>query len=91
MPGFLLHAGATVMCMHAGQGCALTTRLLVPREKYDEARVIEPGTEPVAFELTEEAFRSAGSTAWTTLRGRTVAMRLESRATTRTPTSPTSP
>ena len=24
-------------CTHAGQGCALTTRLLVPREKYDEA------------------------------------------------------
>ncbi len=23
--------------IHAGQGCALTTRLLVPREKYDEA------------------------------------------------------
>ena len=25
------------VCMHAGQGCALTTRLLVPRERYDEA------------------------------------------------------
>ena len=24
-------------CTHAGQGCALTTRLIVPREKYDEA------------------------------------------------------
>lgn len=24
-------------CTHAGQGCALTTRLVVPREKYDEA------------------------------------------------------
>ena len=23
--------------LHAGQGCALTTRLLVPRERYDEA------------------------------------------------------
>lgn len=25
------------VCMHAGQGCALTTRLLVPRAHYDEA------------------------------------------------------
>jgi aldehyde dehydrogenase (NAD+) len=25
------------VCIHAGQGCALTTRLLVPRERYDEA------------------------------------------------------
>jgi aldehyde dehydrogenase (NAD+) len=24
-------------CMHAGQGCAITTRLLVPRARYDEA------------------------------------------------------
>jgi aldehyde dehydrogenase (NAD+) len=25
------------VCVHAGQGCALTTRLLVPRARYDEA------------------------------------------------------
>ncbi len=25
------------VCMHAGQGCALTTRLVVPRDRYDEA------------------------------------------------------
>ena len=25
------------VCIHAGQGCALTTRLLVPRARYDEA------------------------------------------------------
>jgi aldehyde dehydrogenase (NAD+) len=25
------------VCVHAGQGCALTTRLLVPRDRYDEA------------------------------------------------------
>jgi aldehyde dehydrogenase (NAD+) len=24
-------------CIHAGQGCALTTRLIVPRDRYDEA------------------------------------------------------
>ncbi|MBO0854026.1 MAG: aldehyde dehydrogenase [Nocardia sp.] len=30
------YAGFSV-CVHAGQGCALTTRLLVPRERFDEA------------------------------------------------------
>jgi len=30
-------ATAFAVCMHAGQGCALTTRLLVPRGRYDEA------------------------------------------------------
>ncbi len=25
------------MCFHAGQGCAISTRLLVPRSRYDEA------------------------------------------------------
>ena len=25
------------VCVHAGQGCALTTRLIVPREQYDDA------------------------------------------------------
>jgi len=28
---------AFIVCTHAGQGCALTTRLLVPRTRYDEA------------------------------------------------------
>ncbi|HWC78699.1 MAG TPA: aldehyde dehydrogenase [Pseudonocardiaceae bacterium] len=28
---------AFTVCTHAGQGCALTTRLLVPREQYDTA------------------------------------------------------
>ena len=28
---------AFAVSIHAGQGCALTTRLLVPRERYDEA------------------------------------------------------
>lgn len=28
---------AFTVCTHAGQGCAITTRLLVPRERYDEA------------------------------------------------------
>jgi aldehyde dehydrogenase (NAD+) len=32
------------VCMHAGQGCALTTRLVVPRERYDEAVQIAAAT-----------------------------------------------
>ncbi|MEZ5183241.1 MAG: aldehyde dehydrogenase family protein [Acidimicrobiales bacterium] len=29
--------GAAMVCFHAGQGCAMPTRLLVPRSRYDEA------------------------------------------------------
>jgi aldehyde dehydrogenase (NAD+) len=29
--------GASSVCFHAGQGCAMPTRLLVPRTRYDEA------------------------------------------------------
>ncbi|MEE6175190.1 aldehyde dehydrogenase [Mycobacterium sp. 050134] len=36
-------AGFSV-CMHAGQGCAITTRLVVPRAKYDEAVAIAAAT-----------------------------------------------
>ncbi len=25
-----------MVCMHSGQGCAITTRLLLPRSRYDE-------------------------------------------------------
>ena len=32
------------VCMHAGQGCALTTRLVVPRSRYDEAVEIAADT-----------------------------------------------
>jgi aldehyde dehydrogenase (NAD+) len=28
---------ASMVCMHAGQGCAMPTRLLVPNSRYDEA------------------------------------------------------
>ena len=31
---------AAMTCVHGGQGCAITTRLLVPRARYDEALVI---------------------------------------------------
>ncbi|WP_343598796.1 aldehyde dehydrogenase [Mycobacterium sp.] len=30
-------AAASAVCVHAGQGCALTTRLVVPRARHDEA------------------------------------------------------
>ena len=32
------------VCLHAGQGCAITTRLLVPRSRYDEAVAAAAGT-----------------------------------------------
>ena len=35
--------GTTQMCTHAGQGCALQTRLLVPRARYAEAVEIVAG------------------------------------------------
>jgi aldehyde dehydrogenase (NAD+) len=31
---------AAMTCVHGGQGCAITTRLLVPRSRYDEALAI---------------------------------------------------
>jgi aldehyde dehydrogenase (NAD+) len=35
---------AGAVCSHAGQGCALTTRLLVPRSRHDEAVAIASAT-----------------------------------------------
>jgi aldehyde dehydrogenase (NAD+) len=35
---------AFTAAMHAGQGCAITTRLVVPRVRYDEAVAIAAGT-----------------------------------------------
>ncbi|MCD4534933.1 aldehyde dehydrogenase [Nocardioides sp. cx-169] len=39
-------AGATALtaCIHAGQGCAITTRLIVPRDRYDEAVQVAAAT-----------------------------------------------
>jgi aldehyde dehydrogenase (NAD+) len=39
-------AGATAFaaCIHAGQGCAITTRLVVPRDRYDEAVQVAAST-----------------------------------------------
>jgi len=39
-------AGGTAFaaCIHAGQGCAITTRLIVPRDRYDEAVQVAAAT-----------------------------------------------
>ncbi|KRC53828.1 MULTISPECIES: aldehyde dehydrogenase [unclassified Nocardioides] len=39
-------AGGTAFaaCIHAGQGCAITTRLIVPRDRYDEAVTVAAQT-----------------------------------------------
>ncbi|NPC96213.1 aldehyde dehydrogenase [Nocardioides sp. zg-DK7169] len=39
-------AGATAFtaCIHAGQGCAITTRLVVPRDRYEEAVQVAAAT-----------------------------------------------
>ena len=36
-PDFAMAVMRSIVCFHAGQGCAITTRLLVPRSRYDEA------------------------------------------------------
>jgi aldehyde dehydrogenase (NAD+) len=41
---------AAGMCMHAGQGCAMATRLLVPKSSYDEAvDLVKAGFEGVTY------------------------------------------
>ncbi len=41
---------AAMICMHAGQGCAMATRLLVPRSRYDEAvEIAKAGFEGVSY------------------------------------------
>ncbi|HSV37152.1 MAG TPA: aldehyde dehydrogenase [Nocardioidaceae bacterium] len=42
--GAAVGTAAFSVSVHAGQGCALTTRLLVPRERYDEAVQIAAAT-----------------------------------------------
>jgi aldehyde dehydrogenase (NAD+) len=36
-PNFAAAVGGSIVCFHAGQGCATVTRLLVPRSRYAEA------------------------------------------------------
>lgn len=42
--GGAVGVAAFSVCMHAGQGCAITTRLVVPRVKYDEAVSVAAAT-----------------------------------------------
>ena len=35
-PGGAIGVSAIGVCTHAGQGCAITTRLLLPRSRYDD-------------------------------------------------------
>ncbi|HEY2167573.1 MAG TPA: aldehyde dehydrogenase [Jatrophihabitantaceae bacterium] len=42
--GAAVGLAAFSVCIHAGQGCALTTRLVVPRSRYDEAVGIAAAT-----------------------------------------------
>ena len=42
--GAVAAATAFAACIHAGQGCAITTRLVVPRERYDEAVQVAAAT-----------------------------------------------
>jgi aldehyde dehydrogenase (NAD+) len=42
--------GAAGICMHAGQGCAMPTRLLVPQARYDEAvEIVKAAFEGVPY------------------------------------------
>lgn len=48
---FAAHVPASsAMCMHAGQGCAMATRLLVPKARYDECvEMAKAGFEAVTY------------------------------------------
>jgi aldehyde dehydrogenase (NAD+) len=42
--------GAAFVCVHAGQGCAMLTRLLVPRHRYDESvEMLEAGFAGITY------------------------------------------
>ena len=39
-PNFAMDVASTMLVFHAGQGCAVQSRLLVPRSRYEEAKAI---------------------------------------------------
>jgi aldehyde dehydrogenase (NAD+) len=39
-PNFAMEVATTMLVFHAGQGCAVQSRLLVPRSRYEEAKAI---------------------------------------------------
>ncbi|WP_298692835.1 aldehyde dehydrogenase family protein [uncultured Sphingomonas sp.] len=43
-PDFATAVAQSIVCFHAGQGCATITRLLVPRSRYDEAVAVLQAT-----------------------------------------------
>jgi len=48
--GGVLAAAPMMACTHAGQGCAILTRVLVPRPRYDEAvQILKAGFESVPY------------------------------------------
>jgi len=42
-PNFAMDVGMTILVFHAGQGCAVQSRLLVPKSRYEEAKAILKG------------------------------------------------
>ncbi len=42
-PNFAMDVGMTMLVFHAGQGCAVQSRLLVPKSRYEEAKAILKG------------------------------------------------
>lgn len=48
--GTVLASAPMMACTHAGQGCAILTRVLVPRARYDEAvQILKAGFETVPY------------------------------------------
>jgi aldehyde dehydrogenase (NAD+) len=54
-------AMASMVCMHSGPGCAITTRLLLPRSRYDEGvDIIKRSFESFAYGDPNDAGNMAG-------------------------------
>ena len=54
-------AGAGMVCMHSGQGCAITTRLLLPRSRYDEGvAIVKEAFESFPYGDPQDAGNLAG-------------------------------
>jgi len=54
-------AMSSMVCMHSGQGCAITTRLLLPRSRYDEGvDIIKRSFESFAYGDPTDAGNMAG-------------------------------
>jgi aldehyde dehydrogenase (NAD+) len=43
-PNFAMSVASSILVFHAGQGCAVTSRLLVPKSRYEEAKAILKAT-----------------------------------------------